>query len=803
VINQAALRFRPAPREKLDAILQGDPTLSPLIARMLVARGYDTPAKVQVFFNPTAEALHDPLQLKGMTEAVELLREGLAQGQRILIHGDYDCDGVCGTTLLMEALQEVGADVGYHLPDRFQEGYGLSMLAVERCKQEGFGLLVSVDCGSSSHLEIEAAKAAGIKVIVTDHHTVPQEPPQPHAFVNPQQAGCPYPFKGICGTGVAFKLIQALRGQSGLQPDHFLDLVALATVADVVPLIDENRVLVQFGLQEVGRSRREGLTALMEVAGRSGRDVVDAFTVGFTLGPRLNAAGRMEHARAGVELLMSRSLTEARQLATHLDNLNEERKECERRIQEEIEIRLRSDPQRYRSGAIVEWGEGWHEGVIGITAGRLAEKYGVPTLVIATDGERAKGSGRSPENVDLYQALRACERLFQKYGGHPRAGGFSLHSQHLPELREEMARVSNDLRDGLAPVWLDGTVTLAQADIDLVKELERMEPFGEKNPKPAFLMEGVDVVHQRLVGKAAEHLQLEIEQVGQRRRAIAFRQADLVGDLKTQEYRYDLRCELGRDTYKGQEQLRLQVLGVVQPPSHEVATDSVAVVDLRHLRGRRKALEEWLGGADRRTAICRQPDKAVLSYPDYPEQFYTYHTCPAVESGLVLLTPPDSLQSLDELLDRVHPSHLVVLFGCAEVERSVATLVAQRWSRDMAIRFWQLLKSGRVEPLTRASAERVAQDRLKLQPDTTREILSAFTETGAVRSDETTGGLTFGQANGTKLEDTRAFLQWRERVRKMEEVRAFFSGPDLAWRMGQRWPWLAASSRVPEPLSVR
>lgn len=756
------------------------PGLSPLLAELLVARGYDSRSKVDQYFHPTPEHLHDPFLLKGMREAVGILSESLSKGEKILVQGDYDCDGICGTTLMLEALQEIGAEVGYHLPDRFTEGYGLSATAVERCRDEGYQLLITVDCGSSSHAEIEIAREWGIKVIVTDHHAVPTEPPNPDAFINPQQPDCPYPFKGICGTGVAFKLIQALRGQSGKEPEYLLDLVALATVADVVPLKDENRALVQFGLQEMGRSPRVGLTALLEVAGRSGRDVVDSFTVGFTLGPRLNAAGRLEHARLGVELLTCRSLGEARQLAQHLDSLNEARKECERAIQEEIEERLSSDPTRYRRGAIVEWGEGWHQGVIGITAGRLAEKYGVPTLVIATDGEHAKGSGRSPENVDLYQALKKCGDLFSKYGGHPRAGGFSLSSSNLEKLREAMIAAAEELRDGPAPVWVDSCLSMGDADLDLVRELERMEPFGEANPKPIFLVEGAEIVNQRLVGSSGDHLQLELEQAGQRRRAIAFRQADLLSELRTQELRYDLRCQIGRDEYRNVERLKVQVLGVVRPPCQNAELESSSVVDLRHLRGRRSAISQWLESAGS-CAVCRRPDKAEELYPQFKGQFFTYQSVPADFESLVLLAPPSNLGEWNELLRRCGPRQVVVLFGNKEVEQQLGYLLSCRWNRPLAIEVWKRLRRTPQSELRWERAVRQAADELKIATGMVEQILNAFEETGAlVRDGEK---LSFGTASGMKLEDTSAFRNQSEGVEGLRAVREYFSGPDLAERL--------------------
>lgn len=791
LIAPSTLRFRGGCPQAVASLRQSDPSLSLVVAEMLVARGISTPDQVRQFFNPTPEAIPSPHLFRDMDKAVEIIRDCLGQGVRVLVHGDYDCDGVCATTLLMEALQELGGEVAFHVPDRFQEGYGLSMKAVERCQEEGFGLLITVDCGSSSYQEVERCRELGIRVIVTDHHAVPEAMPRADAFINPQRPDCAYPFKGICGTGVAYKLVQALRGQSGIEPAHFLDLVALATVADVVPLVEENRAMVQLGLQQMGRARRPGISALLEVAGHTGRDVVDAFTVGFTLGPRLNAAGRLEHAQAGVELLLSRSVSQSRELASHLDRLNEARKECEKDIQDEIERRLESDPSRLSAGAIVEWGEGWHQGVIGITAGRLAEKYGLPTLVIATDGPRAKGSGRSPENVDLYQALKRCAPLFEKFGGHPRAGGFSLAAADLPALREQFCQAAAELRDGPAPVWVDGCLTLAEANLDLVRELERLEPFGEANPKPTFLLEGLDIVNRRLVGRNGDHLQLEVEQVGLRRRAIAFRQADLVDHLETQSYRYDLRCQIGREVFRGADQIKLQVTGIVRPPALSV-NEQGPVWDLRHVRTRKRELARWLEREEKLLVVCRDPGQAEESYPAFRGRFVTYDSVQREADKLLFLAPPSTVQEFVQTVESHAPRGLVFLFGCQEVERNLQLSARRGWGRETAVRLWQLLRKVEPSTLTRSVLRTRAGEELRLAADTVDEILSAFQETGALS--EQAGRLVLGQSNGLRLEETRAYRQQRERRKQGEEVRRFFAGPDLSSRLCGRWPELHSRS---------
>jgi single-stranded-DNA-specific exonuclease len=790
VIDPAAIRYRSPDRQARLRLLAELPQLSPLVAELLVGRGHRDPAAVRRFLSPSIESLHDPFELRGMRDAVELLRLSMQEGLRILIHGDYDCDGICATALLMDGLSELGADVDYHVPDRFMEGYGLSMKAVERCREEGFGVLLSVDCGSSSQREIAAAMAEGLRVIITDHHQVPSPPPSPHALVNPQHPECGYPFKGLCGTGVAFKLLQALRDERGEQPAHLLDLVALATIADVVPLVEENRILVQHGLRALAGTNRPGLKALLEAAGREADGPVDAFTVGFTLAPRLNASGRLEHAKAGVELLRCGCPERARDQAGKLHVLNEERKECEQRIGREIEERLAAEPWRYQRGAIVEWGLGWHEGVIGITAGRLAEKYGLPALVIAVDGERAKGSGRSPENVDLFLALQECGELFSKFGGHPRAGGFSLPSARLDELRGAFTTAANKLRSGPCPVWIDASLGLSQVSFGLVNGLQRLEPYGEANPKPVFLLEGVTVVGQRTVGRNNDHLQLELEQGGLRQRAIAFRQGAEIDALDIQNTRYDLLCQVGVEQFRGDPQLRLQVTGIVRPSGGE--SDLKAnVVDRRNSRARRSELEHWLSVDPRFAAVCRDTPKAEQVYPHLRGRFWTYAGLSEAWAGLVLLTPPSTEEEFCRVMEACRPARLVVLFGrqeLAELERAVE---ARLWGRRHALAVWQTLGAQRAGQLARTEAvERLGRG-LRLSPEVVEEILSAFLETGALRQpSEHTSSLVLGKGSGLKLEQTRAFRAVLERRNSQQRLMELFSGPALSQTLCARFAWL-------------
>ncbi len=793
VIDSDVVKFRTAAPEVTARLRRDHPSLSPLLAELLAGRGYHDPEEAERFLSPSVDDLFDPMALRDMDRAVDILRRSLELGHRILIHGDYDCDGICATTLLLDGLTELGADVDFHIPDRFEEGYGLSMMAVDRCREEGFDLLLSVDCGSSSHTEIAAAQEAGIRVIITDHHQVPDPPPTPDALVNPQHPEDTYPFKGLCGTAVAFKLLQALRQESGVEPSHLMDLVALATVADVVPLRDENRVLVHYGLGHMSRTERPGLIALLEAAGRNPHEPVDAVTVAFALAPRLNAAGRLEHARLGVELLRTSAINHARELADTLNSLNEERKECERRISLEIEARLEADPSRWKSGAIVEFSDGWHQGVIGITAGRLAEKYAVPALVIAIDGERAKGSGRSPENVDLFQALSSCAEIFSKFGGHPRAGGFSLPTDRLDDLREGFTAAANTLRRGVAPVWADAGLRLSQIDLALATQLERFEPFGEANPKPVFLLEGVTLVGHRTVGKTRDHLQLELEQGGERHRAIAFRKGPLLSVLDAQTFRYDLLCYLQRDHFRGQDRVSIQVTHIIRPAQRE--PDGKAIVDCRNVRHRRRELEAWLSGEESTIAVCRDVEKAMIAFPQFAQRFRSYQDVVVPDGCLVLLTPPSQPGELVQMMERCRPSRVVMLFGRPELENVRSSLLLESWGRTEAIALWREMKRQKMARFDLEGLTIRLADDLRYSRQVVSEVLEAFLETQALIHGKD-GRLELAPGNGQKLETTRPFKAREEREKGLEQVLALFSGPQLRQRWETQFPWLDEMSRI-------
>src|SRR6266850_3042576 len=420
------------------AALASDLGVSPIVAGLLVARGYSDNSSAEAFLNPALNQLHDPFLMRGMTDAVNRLLHAIDNHEPVLIYGDYDVDGTTGTAVLLRALRMLGATAGYHVPHRFTEGYGIRQDALEKAFSEGYKLVVSVDCGITAHEPLIWARANGLDIIVTDHHLPDADEGAPPALavLNPNQHGCGYPDKNLAGVGVAFKLIQALfreRGRAAQAPG-FLKMVAIGTVADVAKLVGENRAIVTLGLSDLPSARNHGLRALIEIAG-CGREMT-AYDLGFRIGPRINAAGRMDAARAVVELFDAKSKEEARHLAEHLDTRNRERKEAQREIFNRAVEEFESGAEREsQTHAAVIAGDGWHRGVIGLAASKIAERLNRPCVVISLDGDVGHGSARSIEAYHLFNGLTVCRDLLDKFGGHSHAAGLTIRPDRIPEFR--------------------------------------------------------------------------------------------------------------------------------------------------------------------------------------------------------------------------------------------------------------------------------------------------------------------------------------------------------------------------------
>lgn len=509
-------------------------------ARILIGRGIETAEDALQFLTPSFSAMADPFLLKGMQAAVERVLLARKSGERVCVYGDYDVDGISGTALLVSFLRQVGMACNYFIPNRFDDGYGLNQEALQRIIDSGATLIMSVDCGITSLKEAAFCQQAGVDLIILDHHSPGDSLPEAAAVVNPLQPGCGYPFKMLAGVGVAFNMLVALRSrmrQKGLfstgdEPDlrDWLDLVALGTIADVVPLVGQNRMYAFYGLQKLEKSCRPGIAALKKVAGIT--DAVTCGQVGFRMAPRLNAAGRMESAVPGVELLLGASAEECSAIADELDSANTERQTVERTILEEAVAIVDGGGNYPACKSIVLASGSWHQGVIGIVASRLVERYHRPTIMIAIDEKGdAKGSGRSIPGFHLLEALTACSGHLERFGGHRYAAGVGLQAGAVNDFAAAFEDVAGrTLGDSeLAPTLeVDGEIYPADVDADLVNELKRLEPFGVGNPEPTLMMRGVAVVERRIVGDG--HLKLRVAAGGRLFSAIAFRQAECPTD---------------------------------------------------------------------------------------------------------------------------------------------------------------------------------------------------------------------------------------------------------------------------------
>jgi single-stranded-DNA-specific exonuclease len=550
----ARWRIKPHDPARIESLSRGA-GIAPLTAQLLINRGIEDPARARAFLDARLGSLFDPELLPGAAKAAERIVRAIRDDRKIVIYGDYDVDGVCGTSILWACLKLAGAtNVDYYIPHRVDEGYGVSAEALRKLAVENkASLIVTVDCGISAVREAELARELGIELIITDHHTIGLSVPQADAVVHPRLPGGDPAGADLCGAAVAFKLAwQVCKsfGDGKRASPHLreflvgsLGLVALATIADVVPLSDENRVMVRHGLAGIKTGPSIGLKALMAVSGSLDKKRLTAGMVGFGLAPRINAAGRLEQAMIAVELLTTDNPVRAEEIALLLDGCNKRRQEVERQIFEEARQMLEADGGLGERRAIVLGRQGWHAGVIGIVAGRLAEAFHRPTVIIALGETIAQGSARSIPGFNLYEALKDCSEGLIAYGGHAAAAGLKFGPEHLPDFAR---RFEERCRAGLTAelleraITIDAEVPLGVLSLAVVSEIEKLEPHGISNPRPMLVASGLEVVGDpRPVGEKKNHLQLRLRQGDQIAKAIAWNLAE-----KGRELRAGSRCSI-------------------------------------------------------------------------------------------------------------------------------------------------------------------------------------------------------------------------------------------------------------------
>ena len=545
--------------------------IDPGIARLLVLRGITAPDEATRFLNPALDQLHDPFSLTDLPVAVDRLLGAIARGERIAVHGDYDVDGVTSTVMLRRLLELLGADVVHFIPDRLRDGYGLEPAAIERLAGQDVNVIVSVDCGIRSAAAAIRARELGVDLIITDHHEPDATLPSALAVINPKRPDCLYPDKNLAGVGVALKLVQALcqRTEHTRWLPGFIKLAALGTVADVVPLRGENRVIAKLGLEQLSRGRHTtGLRALLDTAGVLGQAVTSSH-VAFRLAPRINAAGRMSTPDLATRLLLltdDARHAEAMGLAEQLEAENLRRQQEEAEILTAARRKVDTDPDVGAHALLVVWGEGWHRGVIGIVASKLVDAYHRPAIVIAVDGDTAYGSGRSISCFDLLGSLEACGDLFTKFGGHRHAAGLTMEAGRLKELRRRLTDYA-DTRLGpedLAPrLRVDGHLPLTAITPAMVEGLRAMEPFGAGNPRPVFHTGAVEVANGPRIMKA-KHLSMSVRQDARVFRAVAWRMADRADFVTQHRGALDVAFNLTENHYRGEHTVELSVADIRQ-----------------------------------------------------------------------------------------------------------------------------------------------------------------------------------------------------------------------------------------------
>ncbi len=557
--------------------LQSTCGVSPVVAQILAIRGITHPDQVRQFLDLKMTGLRPPTELPGVISAVELIYNAIIQKRKVTIYGDYDADGMTSTAILYHCLRLLDCPVNYYVPNRLDDGYGLNATALEKLKERGTELVITVDCGITSVQEVQRAKELGLEIIVTDHHHPGEHLPEADAIIHPALPGSNYPFHGLCGAGVAFKLAWALCqrhcGSEKLPERHrnflfqAISLAALGTIADVVPLLDENRIIVRHGLNCLRQFANPGLAQLMKICKLSDKPKLDAEDIAFFLGPRLNAAGRLGQAQLGVELLTIDSAERGQALAEYIDQLNKSRDSLDRKILRAANkmIEDRFDPSA--EPALVLAQPDWHLGVIGIAAGRIAEKYHRPTILISIDKLNQKpavGSARTSCGVDLYQAISNCSSLLVKFGGHRAAAGLSIEPDRIDEFREAFCeQVSQQVAvENLVPeLDIDAEAPLSQLTLDTVNDLEKLAPFGQENPRPVLCATQVRLASEpKTMGADNRHLALQLEQHQVRIRAVGFGKSDWIEGLTGGAEYFDFAFKPVINEFRGRRNVELHLI---------------------------------------------------------------------------------------------------------------------------------------------------------------------------------------------------------------------------------------------------
>ena len=536
---------------------------SEVIARVLANRNILNPNLARPFFTPNLDMLHNPYLMQDMDKAVKRVLTNINSGKPIMVFGDYDVDGTTGAAALYLAFQKFGADVTYYIPDREKEGYGLSYHGIEVAKDIGIDLIITCDCGINAFVQVDFANEQNIDIIITDHHTTDTELPKAHAILNPKREDCEYPFKGLCGGGVAFKLITAIGNELNIpltDYEEIIPLITLGTAADVVPIKDENRVIVHHGLNILENLEKPGLKTLLELAGLKGHISVEQLV--FSIAPRINAAGRIGDANRAVELLVTDDQDKARLLAKELDNENKRRQIIQQAVVDEALLKVNAEADLKNENALVLANAGWHPGVVGIVASKIKEEFNRPTIIIALENGSGKGSARSVAGFDLYEALTACKTHLDDYGGHPMAAGLTLSNKKLEDFKKAFINFANErlTEENLqATLTLDSEIALQDITPRFMEFLDKLSPYGPGNMRPKFAIRNAEIAGApKVIGKTGEHIRFKIRQGLKSYPAVGFGLSNKYEMLITGQP-VDIACVVETNEWQGNTSIQMNV----------------------------------------------------------------------------------------------------------------------------------------------------------------------------------------------------------------------------------------------------
>ncbi|WP_053219063.1 single-stranded-DNA-specific exonuclease RecJ [Virgibacillus senegalensis] len=635
-----------------DVLFQEELSLAPITERLLFQRGILSKEQVEKFLHPSLDDLYDPAWMNDIDMAAERVHQAIAAGEKILVFGDYDADGVSSTAVMLEALQELGADCSFYIPNRFTEGYGPNEQAFRKAKSEGVNLIITVDTGIAAVHEAEVAKEIGVDLIITDHHEVQEQLPDALAIVHPK-CSTDYPFQELAGVGVAFKFAQQLLGYF---PEHLLDLAVIGTIADLVPLVSENRVLAKFGLKAISQSNRPGIKALKQVCKIDG-DITEEH-IGFFIGPRINAVGRLQDADMAVDLLLTKDSHEAAELAGFVQELNQERQKIVADIAKEAEALVEAGDTGDK--VIVAAKEGWNEGVLGIVASKLVRKYDRPAIVLSinTEKNQAKGSARSIDAFDLFAHCMEIRGTFTHFGGHAQAAGMTLPVENLPVLRELLnnaAAKSLSEEDYKQSLTIDSTVDIDDLDVSIIKEVNKLAPFGMSNPKPLFHVQAKPA-EIRLIGSQQNHLKFSFKAEQKLLDGVAFGMGNLYHKISPRSI-VDVVGELEINEWNGKQKVQLMV--------KDLAVNSWQLFDFRGSRHLAKQIplelfQESLAVCFREESLEQKlPDEVSLSV--FSEDKLSDWEQENIDH-LILLDLPERLEDLEKLVSRLNPGNIFACF---------------------------------------------------------------------------------------------------------------------------------------------